>query len=97
MSTACCTSDWVYARGTVDYLQAEVETRNGVVLDTQVVEMSFDGTNWVTGTWLGVAGTTRVVEALMDFGDYRATYHVRVRVTNTPAMPIFYVGTVEVR
>lgn len=95
--TACGIEEWVYARGTVDWLQAEVETRNDVVLDTQVVEMSLDGITWVTGTWLGPPGSTRSVEALIDFGDYRKVYKVRVKVHNTPALPIVYVGTVSVQ
>lgn len=95
--TTCCSADWTYIRGSVQELQAEVVTSNGTVLDTQPVEMSLDGTTWFTGTWLGTAGTMREVEALIDFGTvYKGTYDVRVKVTNTPSLPIFFVGQVKV-
>lgn len=95
--TACATNTWTYARGSIDQLRAEVETHNGVVLNAQPVEISLDGVTWVNGTWLGAPGTIRVVESdVINFGPYRKRYTVRVRVTNTPAMPIFYVGTVNV-
>jgi hypothetical protein len=93
----CCTAEWTYIRGSIQELQAEVSTTNGTVLDAQVVEMSLDGDTWFTGTWLGTAGTTREVEALVDFGTvYIGTYNVRVKVTDTPSLPIFFVGQVKV-
>jgi len=92
----CCTSGRIYSRGSVEYVEVEITSDN--VLDAQPVEFSFEPSVWLSATWQGAPGTSRVARVLMDFGTlYRGTYTLRVRITDAPEVPIIDVTQIEVR
>lgn len=82
----------------MEYLGVTV-TAN-VVLDSQPVSIAFDrdGT-WHPATWIGVAGTTRTAQVLVNdsiIPTSRSATSVYVRVTDNPEVPIIRAGQLEI-
>lgn len=78
--------------GTIEYLNVEVNC--DVTLDAQPVAFSLDkGVTWLTATWVGDPGTTRTAQILLDGTLPPKTYHVYVKVTDTPEIPVVNAGT----
>lgn len=94
--TCCSEGAAIYYRGSEEYVTILVES--DVVLDTQPVEFSIKPGVWINATWISSPATTRRAHALVDFSDYyKGKYTVKVRVTDSPEIPIFPVGVLEVR
>lgn len=94
----CCSvgGPLIFYRGSLEYLYVEVTA--DVVLSAQPVEFSLTPGQWFPATWQGSPGMVRTARALVDFGNYyKGTYQVRARVTDNPEIPVFGVGTVQVR
>jgi hypothetical protein len=94
--TCCVTGEMIYYRGTLEYVTVEIEADH--LLDTQEVEISLRPGVWLPAVWISSPAITRRARALVDFADfYKGKYHVKVRVSDSPEIPIFEVGIIEVR
>lgn len=94
-----------YPRDTSEFVDANVTGPSDVTLDTQPVEISINRTNepyvWLPAEWVGSPGTTRKVRtsSTVTFSvvDYpQRVYHVFVRVTDSPAIPIMAAGQLTI-
>lgn len=82
--------------GTKEYL--EVVLTCDVSLNTQPVEISFDGLTWTAADWIGDPGLTRTARILLDTNtlEPRSEYGVYARITDDPEVPIIYAGDLDV-
>lgn len=92
-------SDIVVIQGSTEYLYADVTSN--IELDTQTVEMAYATTidavsAWTTAAWQGTAGTERTARALFTFAD-AGNFHVFVRITDNPEIPILDAGNLKVK
>jgi hypothetical protein len=93
--------DW--PRGQVDYLDASITLTDGLgdpvsIQDDEPVAFTFDRVTFYDGAWLGVVGSTRTCQVLVD-DDMLPAYavvDVFVRVTDTTTTPLIPVGTLNI-
>jgi hypothetical protein len=84
--------------GTIEYLDVPVTC--DVTLNTQPVHVSLDqDVTWLEATWQGVAGNKRIASVLL--GDANplppvGVHQVRVKVTDSPEIPIMIAGGIRV-
>lgn len=84
-------------RGTTEYLNIKVTA--DVTLDSQLVAISFDRTNWINADWAGVVGDARICRILANDVNLPARIAetpVYVKVTDSPEIPVLHAGTLEI-
>jgi hypothetical protein len=87
--------DWL--KGSADDLTVTITS--STELDTQVVELSFDRTVWITAAWLGTAATTRDASILLtpELTPAVGWHPIYARVTEDPEIHYIDCGTLQVR
>lgn len=86
-----------FVRGTVEYLDVSISC--DFTLDGQDVEFSFDRTTWITATWQGPPGDTRIARILLDDSNSPSERNapLYVRITDSPEIPILFAGSIGFR
>lgn len=84
--------------GSVEYLYADIRADHNI--GTQAVAMSVSTSEapgtFATAEWVGTPGKYAAARVLLDGSLTAGLYHVFVKITDTPEIPIIYVGRLRV-
>ena len=84
-------------RGSIEYVTATVTADVDLTMPAEISVSRGTASTWLPATWVGEVGKTRTLRTtdVIDFSevDYPAgTYTVRVRLTDSPEVPVIRAG-----